>query len=300
MRPLVKSVLIFASSICLAWCGMLGGLSAALQVASYDADVNERLNGSANFIGAGYDWSGVGQTSDGRWVTMISDEYFISVGHYHPVAGADNVRFYLSDSLSGGFEDYMVDTSFGIQLMTDQGLSDIWIGRLTSSTSSNISSYEIFDPLPSPDILEGEDVFVVGNSGQGSYQNFRVGTNVLDLDDGTLGVAERSVSVVNGWSATAIYDADVPYDTFFQSGDSGAPTFIVNDGVLELVGVHSVAGTITLPGGDEQVSIDSLVSGYRQEILGLITPVPEPAGMVLVWGACMMLSLRRRRPVMTA
>lgn len=295
MRPLMKSALVFASSICLTWGGLLGGLSAALQVASYDANVNERLNGSANFIGAGYDWSGVGQTSDGRWVTMISDEYFISVGHYHPEAGADNVRFYLSDSLSGGFEDYTVDTSFGIQLMTDQGLSDIWIGRLTSSISSNITTYEIFDPLANPNVLEGEDVFVVGNSGQGSYQNFRVGTNVLDLDDGTLGVAERSVSVVNGWSATAIYDADVLYDTFFQSGDSGAPTFIVNNGVLELVGVHSVAGTITLPGGDEQVSIDSLVSGYRQEILGIITPVPEPGGVVLMLGAAATLMMRRRR-----
>lgn len=295
MRPLVKSVFLFAVGICLGWGSMPTRLSAALQVASYDANVNERLNGSANFIGAGYDWSGVGQTSDGRWVTMISDEYFISVGHYHPEAGAPDVRFYLSDSLSGGFEDYTVDTSFGIQLMTDQGLSDIWIGRLTSTTSSNIATYNIFDPLGDPNVLEGENVFVVGNSGQGAYQNFRVGTNVLDLDDGILGVAERSVSIVNGWSTTEVYDADVLYDTFFQSGDSGAPTFIVNNGVLELVGVHSVAGTITLPGGDEQVSIDSLVSGYRQEILGLITPVPEPGGVVLMLGAAFTVILRRRR-----
>lgn len=295
MRPLVKSAILFAFGICLGLGSMPSRLSAALQVASYDANVNERLNGSANFIGAGYDWSGVGQTSDGRWVTMISDEYFISVGHYHPVAGTDNVRFYLSDSLSGGFEDYTVDTSFGIQLMTDQGLSDIWIGRLTSTASSNIATYNIFDPLGDPNLLEGENAFVVGNSGQGAYQNFRVGTNVLDLDDGILGVAERSVSVVNGWSATEVYDADVLYDTFFQSGDSGAPTFIVNNGVLELVGVHSVAGTITLPGGNEQVSIDSLVSGYRQEILGIITPVPEPGGVVLVLGAAAFLTLRRRR-----
>ncbi|WP_218280572.1 hypothetical protein [Verrucomicrobium spinosum] len=296
---MVKSVLIFASSFCLAWCGMLGDLSAALQVASYDADVNERLNGSANFIGAGYDWSGVGQTSDGRWVTMISDEYFISVGHYHRGGGGQCPL--LSERQSFG----RVRGLRGEHLIWHSAHDGPGPERHLDRPSDLLYKQQHqllrdLRPLPSPDILEGEDVFVVGNSGQGSYQNFRVGTNVLDLDDGTLGVAERSVSVVNGWSATAIYDADVLYDTFFQSGDSGAPTFIVNNGVLELVGVHSVAGTITLPGGDEQVSIDSLVSGYRQEILGLITPVPEPAGMVLVWGACMMLALRRRRPVMTA
>lgn len=259
-----------------------GYVHGALQVSGYDPDLHERLNDSANFIGNGFDWSGVGQTSDGRWVTMISDQYFVTAAHYHPELGAPTLRFYHDNDLGGTFEEHTVDFGWSVQLMTDQGLSDIWIGRLLTTVSSEVTSYNIFDPLGDPNTLEGDSIFVVGNSGGNAYENFRVGTNMVDLENGFFGVQERSVSIVNGWSATHIYDEAVTGDTLFQSGDSGAPTFVVNGGVLELIGVHSVTGTAPPVGLDGDFSMDSLVSGYRQEILALITPVPEPGGAVLL------------------
>ncbi|MEZ0387725.1 MAG: PEP-CTERM sorting domain-containing protein, partial [Verrucomicrobium sp.] len=265
-----------------------------LVVAEYDADVNERLNGSANFIGDGYDWSGVGQTSDGRWVTMISDQYFISVNHLSPV-GASPVRFYTGNS-AAVFEDYTVDSTYGIQLNTPQGLSDIWIGRLTTAVSSNIASYDIFDPGGDPNTLEGETVFTVGISLAGNFLNFRVGENVLDLGGGGLGVDIRTQpefpAGYSGWSSTMTYSG-LPGDTQFQLGDSGGPTFIINNGFLELVGVHSLVSDFDPTPGD--ISIDSLVAGYRQEILAIITPVPEPGSVVLLMLAGCGWALRRRR-----
>ena len=47
----------------------------------------DRFVNSSQFIGAGLDFSGVGQDTSGHWATMISSHFFVTAGHYHPSAG---------------------------------------------------------------------------------------------------------------------------------------------------------------------------------------------------------------------
>src|SRR4051812_20267083 len=90
---------------------------AALNVQGYSpatAGMYDRFLNDPSFIGAGYNWSGVGRgvntvtnTDVGSWGTMISPSYFISANHFSPAAvGATALRFYYTNSTSGGFEDH--------------------------------------------------------------------------------------------------------------------------------------------------------------------------------------------------
>jgi hypothetical protein len=289
-----KSIVLAVGSLAL---GQLAGF-AAMVVVDYDADLHDRFNNSGSFIGADFDWSGVGQTDSGRWVTMISDQYFVSATHYTPANG-QTVRFYHSNDGAGGFEDLIVDDTFGMPLMTAQGVSDIWIGRLTGPISNAVTFYDIFDVGGAPESLEGVSIWNVGASGGTTFASFRVGTNVYDLtplvNPYDLGVDERSVSVVNGWSATLTYNEASPNDTYYQGGDSGAPSFVVVDGVLQLVGVHSATADAPPVGlSDGDFSLDSLLSPYREEITALLTPVPEPGSLALILVAGMALWRRCR------
>src|SRR5262245_30867025 len=50
-------------------------------------DITDRSNTGATFIGAAFNWSGVGQTVNGQWGTMISPSFFVSANHFHPGIG---------------------------------------------------------------------------------------------------------------------------------------------------------------------------------------------------------------------
>jgi hypothetical protein len=124
---------------------------AEMYVYGYSPDVNDRFNNSPEFIGAGYNFSGVGNVNVpynadqiGPWATMISDQYFISATHFAPGV-PDSLDFYSTNSTSGS--SYVATVASWGQAMVDvQGNeSDVWIGKLTAPipTSAGITYYPI-------------------------------------------------------------------------------------------------------------------------------------------------------------
>jgi hypothetical protein len=107
-----------------------------------------------------------------------------------------------------------------------------------------------------------------------------------------------------------------PDETFFVGGDSGGPSFIADAfGTLELVGIHSYAGTtpdedfdgVADQGVDgmgieipvRRVSGDAYLPSHIADInaaVAAITPIPEPSSLIClaaVAGLCCLWSTRR-------
>lgn len=140
---------------------------ADLWIQGYSANLHDRFYAGADraFIGQGYDWSGVGQASNGTWATMISPTYFVSANHYHP-SGGNTLTFY-PDNTTNNPQTFTVDSTFA----ANDG--DLFLGRLTSPipASDHIDYYPILK-LPSDNLYAGREIFVYGVPN-------RVGRNII-------------------------------------------------------------------------------------------------------------------------
>ncbi len=250
----------------------------AIEVLNYDAALHDRFENDPSFIGSTFDWSGVGLSTDGRWVTMISDTYFITAEHFRP---SGTVRFYYDNNPSGSFEDLTIDTLYGMEI-GDAG-SDIWLGRLTSPISASVTFYDILElgPVGTYTDYEGLSLYTVGIADGTGDTNFRVGTNVIDSGSVDFINDTGGGGVLNNWTYTFTYDTSSGTgESVVEIGDSGAPTFTVDGGVLKLVGFHSEradVGAIGPSNGD--FSVDSLVGPYADTIAAA---VPEPGTIALL------------------
>ena len=96
-----------------------------------------------------------------------------------------------------------------------------------------------------------------------------------------------------------LLDPDTTTDeAWLATGDSGAPSFVVWNGELALVGVHWFKLTLADDGLDG--SGDTLVSAYISDLEAAmvgegVTTVPEPGSIALGLLACAALFTRRRR-----
>lgn len=267
----------------------------AVTIVGYDPDLHDRFdsgfpsgpivqNSSVGYVGAGYDFSGVGWDAalPTRAVTMISDQYFVYSGHY---AVGSQVSFRGAD---GSILTYTVDTGYSFAPTATEGIGDLRIGRLTTSVSPTIASYAILD-LPDESLYSGLSLLVYGHgdgTGQLSAPWFspRLGTNtsegLLEVDLGG-GVTRKGL----------VWDQDAATgEALLESGDSGSPTFAIWNGQLVLLGTHY--------GVDGTTSVDDLIALYADSMAAAGIPfsaVPEPhraSVLLMAFGA---LFLRRRR-----
>jgi hypothetical protein len=169
----------------------------------------------ADFIGQGYDWSGVGENQCGQWATMISPSYFISANHYHPGPG-DTLTFHLDNDPNG--PTYTTGIASGILI---PGTVDLYLGKLTSPipASEDIATYPIW-VLPNLSAYANQNMFVYGTPN-------KVGQNVISYASAS--------QVYYTFSATG---GDGPNEAYLMSGDSGAPSFGYSNGQLAVLGVH--------------------------------------------------------------
>lgn len=240
---------------------------ANLYVYDYDPGRHDRFYSGADgdFVGEGFDFSGVGHTSSYRWVTMISPTYFLTATHFLPPAGS-TVTFYEGNIKSPAFRhDYVVDDYF--VTFTWNGLpSDLTLGRLVVPENrteailpeDNIAYYPIISP--SEFTYTGADVFVYGKTGI-------VGTNEIArtypfLDESTASYDKHT------YIARYFYNAG-PDEAFVVSGDSGAPSFIVWEGQLALAGTHYLAWGAPPPTSGVSSFGDSFVPEYIEQILAV-------------------------------
>jgi hypothetical protein len=251
-------------------------------------------NTSSSFIGAGYDFSGVGwRTSQPlASVTMINDRYFIGANHIMPSAG-DTINFY-SPTL-GAVVTYTVDNynwrAGAVSTITGEP-GDLSIGRLTASISpaAHIASYPILN-LKSFSPYVGLPLLVYGHGNGVATNSPRIGTNTLD---GFLPVDFYANNIADSVDYAFSMSAGPTGEASLQSFDSGSPTFASWFGQLAIVGTHSGTGTIS----GTNYAFDNFAAIYLNQIMAAgieISEVPEPSKASLLGLSLMAVALRRRR-----
>lgn len=260
-------------------------------VAGYTAETNDRFANNGSFIASSYDLSGLGLSDGGKWVTMLSDNVFITSNHYSPATG-ESVTFYESNDPNGGSTSRTVAGTMRI------GDSDLRIGFLSSPLTSEYGSFSFATENINNQInflnsdYFGQNALIVGRS-PGAYttsQDMVFGRNVLDqwfVGASAGGTTDDAI----GSDRDTILPPE--YEAYFEGGDSGAPMFVVINGELRLVGINWFRGTQ----GTTEIIGMSYLGNYDMEIQDYINlhAVPEPsAGLLLLFSGSVML-LRRRR-----
>lgn len=262
-------------------------LLGAINIDNFSSATNDRFANDDAFIASDYDLSGIALTDSGRWVTMLSENVFITAMHYTPSAG-DSVTFYASNDANGYSMTFSITNNF-----QQIGDTDLYLGTIDGGLDDNFTFYDFatedITTGPSRDDFlsseyNGANAFMFGRS-ETSYstsQDIAVGMNKLDnfIEDQTLSpsTGDTILSTVD----TTTDRNYVDYEASLQTGDSGAP-MMVDDGSGELtvVGINWFNGTLN---GDD-VNGYSYVGNYDEDIQDFIdaNPVPEPA----LYGVCL-------------
>ncbi len=181
------------------------------------------------FIGDGYDWSGIGEAGMGNQAaTMVSPSFFITAGHYHPGVGA-TITFY-GNTLPGA--PTYTDT---VAQYWNLG-NDCWLGRMASPVNPAITYYSV--PVFYDDISEmplygslysGREVFYVGHN---DTKGLQFGLTTLS------GISNSTYTAYFG-DANFVYPEHGGDYCRAVSGDSSHPSFIIGaDGRPSVVGTH--------------------------------------------------------------
>ncbi len=251
-------------------------------------------NASPLFIGAAYDWSGVGWNPGylTQNIAMISDEYFVFSTHAAPGATLSFFSPLLYAANPGDPASAIV--TYGVSPVTwrmnhpDTGEpSDLSVGKLTSALdlAHGITSYAILD-LGSLDNYIGLELLVYGHNYGASP---RIGTNNIDsfLDyDASGNLIADNFAYLYSSSPSPIGEA------LLQGNDSSGPTFVAHNGRLALTGTHWAVGDIS----GTTYSADNFIPGYLGQMSGFeITSVPEPSRVLHIAIALLVVRARRRR-----
>jgi hypothetical protein len=203
----------------------LGALASGIEIENYSATVNDRFvsgfptnpvpNTSGSFVGAAYDWSGVGwSTADAATgFGFITPQHYLVANHY---GGSTTIRLQSNDgTLRTVSQASVANTGYGVVL---PGGPDLSIGRLTAAMpdSWQIARYSVLD-LNSSSVTNssynGQPLLVYGR-GANSFVSPRVGPTAVN---GT---------VLTGLSSYVTSSLTVSTTVQLQGGDSGSPIFI--------------------------------------------------------------------------
>ena len=213
-------------------------------------------NTSTAFIGAGYDWSGVGWSAvnSNQSVAMLSPQHVLYAAHYTPsttlrfTAGAGTITSATVKSYSGA-------------LVAGQ---DLAVGTLSAPVSSTagIATYALWFQGYNATPYVGKSLLVYGMSariGKANVNSFWVNTGT-DLSPDTTTVRKNLLMFTNTPATQGAGYCN------FQVGDSGSPTFYTSpEGKLVLTGVHYAVSS-TASGQASYASWDSMAAGLLPEL----------------------------------
>lgn len=284
-----------------------GTVEAASSVQSFSPETNDRFANDPAFVGTGFDFSGIGRDSSGRWLTMLSDRVFISANHLAP--GGTVTFFPGNDPLA---TPVTATISEGERI----GTTDLWIGRLGTALPGSIASYgfstvSLTEANFAASSLANAFSFMGGISPTGTgygasvSTNETVGTNRIEgfQEDVFVASADNAtgdvlITVQNNAGDSAYGYTHTTYETNLASGDSGSPLLMVSGGDLVVAGIALGVGTATIGPAETQprdFTAFTYTGSYSSEIQDYLdaTLVPEPsfallAGLGLVF-------VRRRR-----
>lgn len=245
-------------------------------IAGYTAAANDRFssgfpaapvaNGSPSFVGAGYNWTGVGWLTQfaGVNMAMLSPLHFGSADHMHPSPPQTMSFLNASGKL-------VVSSAVST---TDNIAGDVNMGTLTTAfkPSDGIGYYPILDLGSTAAAWNNQPMLVVGHSSSGADQ----GPN-----DPSQRIAAVKLSSAY-WASTPSYNwADPTGFTYAENGDSGSPAFITYQGQL------TFSGARWYPNGDScsfephamaKMNMIMATTGYALKVIAVPTNTWKGAG----------------------
>jgi hypothetical protein len=239
--------------------------------------------------GTSIDLTGVGWVvaDTRRIITMVSNINFITAAHAGLLPNFFSAGSQVSFLTSGGTVFTTTIASSG-RVPSLPGApnptTDIVFGTLSTPVPTGVTFY----PIATGPLLPTTPV--------GIYtQEHRLGLNRPSflVPNVTLGENDSTNTVLYNFAPNELAIGFNPGETIFTTGDSGAPSFIVEGGQVRLLGHHMAVTNIA--GVD--YSIDSFLPDYKATIDALIA-IPEPSSIALAGvGAAAVWARRRRSPV---
>ncbi len=278
-----------------------GGVQAATSIQSFDPAVNDRFANDPAFIGASYDFSGVGRDSNGHWATLLSPTVFLSANHLAPTG----TLYFRS-----GNDPNTIPVTSVISSATQIGNTDLYIGTLATAVPNTITSYSFVTvPLTSANFGSSSLFNVPVFMGGISPTTTGYGTAVPDITDQTVGTNRLegfAENITAGGTGGAVGDvlvtvrnlpgdgafgyAPTTYEAQLAAGDSGSPLFTFSGGNLVVAGIAlAISDTPTDidpgPGvAPRDFSAFSYTGSSAQQIQNYLDTgsVPEPSGAALL------------------
>lgn len=240
----------------------------ALQVTDYNSTVNDRFtsgfatnpvaNTNPSFVGAGYDWTGVGWsttifgTNGFKGFGMLSPQHFLTAQHYESGADATSGARVLGydDLVHAAPVQSVTNLGQGIVIGTNH---DLAVGVLSNmvTSPSNMARLAVLDLNTT-----------ATNTSFANYVNlplFAYGRGPVSNSSPLVGAASVSQAGLLGADPTQAVLLTTWTNVIFQTGDSGSPAFhswTNPDGARELalVGLNSAVSA------SNQLNIISLLS----------------------------------------
>ena len=235
----------------------------AIAIDNYTSETNDRFTNNVSFVANSFDLSGIGISENGRWLTMVSSNVFLSAHHFYPTSN-NSVTFYAGNDPNG--ESLTRTISYSERI----GSSDLRIGYLDHALSADYAHYAIantsisssnFDVSPYHDA----DAYVFGrsNSSFSNSQDMAIGQNRLDHWVDNTQVGDTTDHALIAYNNQSTDDNYLNFEAKLESGDSGAPMLVDNAGSLTLVGINWFIGEDNL-GND--LNGFSYLGNYSHEI----------------------------------
>jgi autotransporter-associated beta strand protein len=261
-----------------------GPSALALDITGYTTTANDRFasgfptapvpNTSGTFVGANYDWSGVGWETGfaTKGFGFITPQHYLVAAHY---GGAATITLQSPDgTLRSGSQASVTNTGYGVVL---EGVPDLSIGRLTASTPSGwqIARYAVLDlnntsAAPTYGNYNGLSLLAYGR-GDGANGSPRVGAATV-ADAGTFTADPKSSVLLTLRSGTPSVQ--------LAGGDSGSPllhgwTNPIGGKELTLLGLNSavigsynIMSFMAIPGAMNAANAVLTPDGYALRVAG--------------------------------
>lgn len=277
-----------------------------ITIAGFSSPTNDRFANDPSFIMNSFDLSGVALASDSRWVTMVSENVFVSSQHFFPANGS-TVTFHTTNDPNGPTVTRTIQSSQQITGGTLGNSSDIRIGVLNANVTPTVGRYSfathntttagtsgpVSDRFTSSP-YNGANAYLFGRSPSDftATIDVAVGRNILDRWFDSVTAAGTTDDAIGSTVDASGSPNFVSFEAALAGGDSGAPMFVDQGGVLTLVGLNWFIGT----SGGNSINGQSYLGNYDAEIQSFIVAnaIPEPSGFLLSI-ASLSLLLRRKR-----
>lgn len=230
----------------------------ALVIDTYIPSRHDRFSGfpaapvhNPSFMYAGLNLTGVGwdTSNPSRQLTMVSPRHFLGAYHYKPAIGA-TIRFLSS---GGTVRNYTVASITPITHDTGQN-SDLFIGTLSNSIApgDGIDFHPYLNLRREQNYLR-KTLVMLGKTARGGSQTVDSITSIM---------IPGKINTTKALTSYSSFSSAGPDDAYFESGDSGSPSFIVNNNIAAIVGTHSAVAS----GSSSATNYDAFVPYYADKL----------------------------------